>query len=191
MSTTIIADIDISMFGGLRMPLAPAIQCGFRSRRELKMAGSPRRRLKMFDSSLDYGLLPSLTGFALRRASLHDFGGFGEAVRDRSITPLRYSLLEVVGANPGLSQVQLAETLGLAKPAATLAIDYWEGRKCVTRRKDPSDRRSYGIVLTKIGEDTLGELQTRIVEHDARLTKSLSVREFAQLRSLLQRIYQG
>ncbi|HEX7709843.1 MAG TPA: hypothetical protein VF418_02795 [Sphingomonadaceae bacterium] len=26
MSTTIIADIDISMFGDLRMPLAPAIQ---------------------------------------------------------------------------------------------------------------------------------------------------------------------
>ena len=46
-------------------------------------------KTRMFDPSLDYGLLPTLTGFALRRASLLDFGGFGEALGDRAITPLR------------------------------------------------------------------------------------------------------
>lgn len=143
----------------------------------------------MFDPSLDYGILPSLTGFALRRASLLDFGQFGDALGDRAITPLRYSLLEVVGANPGLQQVQLAEILGLAKPAATLAIDFWESRDCVERRKDERDRRSYGIFLTDSGKRTLATLQGLVVEHDQKLTNCLSETELESLRSCLKKIY--
>jgi DNA-binding MarR family transcriptional regulator len=159
---------------------------------EAQSLAEPRRKtLKMFDPALEYGLLPSLTGFALRRASLLDFGRFAEAVGDRAITPLRYSLLEVVGANPGLRQVQLAEILGLAKPAASLAIDFWQARKCITRRSDSRDRRSYGIYLTQPGEEKLAELQALVARHDADLTKSLSGKELQELRALLERISAG
>jgi DNA-binding MarR family transcriptional regulator len=144
----------------------------------------------MFDPSLDYGLLPTLTGFALRRASLLDFGGFGDALGDRSITPLRYSMLEMIGANPGLQQVQLADILGLAKPATTIAIDFWQARGCVTRRKDTRDRRSYGVYLTETGQETLSELRLRVLEHDGRLTNRLTAAELENLRSYLKRIYE-
>ena len=136
-----------------------------------------------------YGALPSLTGFALRRASVLDFGRFADAVGDRAITPLRYSLLEVVGANPGLRQVQLAEILGLAKAAASLAIDFWQSRDCVVRRKDSSDRRSHGIYLTQLGEEQLVGLRNLVARHDAQLTSSLSDSELRELRTLLNRIY--
>lgn len=145
----------------------------------------------MFDPSLDYGLLPSLTGFALRRASLLDFGSFGEAVGDKAITPLRYSVLEVVGANPGLPQVQLAEILGLSKPAATIAIDFWEARKCLARRKDTQDRRQYGISLTAVGRETLAELQRLVRAHDTELTSNLTDKELEDLRSTLRKIYEA
>ena len=150
-----------------------------------------RATARMFDPALSYGQLPLLTGFALRRASLFDFAGFGEAVGEKAITPLRYSMLEVVGANPGLQQVQLADILGLSRPAATIAIDFWEKRKCLARRRDAKDRRSYGIFLTSTGEDTLAELQKRVQAHDRELTKSLSSEELANLRSCLRRIYEG
>jgi DNA-binding MarR family transcriptional regulator len=143
----------------------------------------------MFDPALDYGLLPTLTGFALRRASLLDFGGFGDALGDRSITPLRYSMLELIGANPGLQQVQLAEILGLAKPAASIAIDFWQARECVVRRKDARDRRSYGINLTTTGEETLSQLQHKVAKHDRNLTRCLSERELSELRNSLKKIY--
>lgn len=154
-----------------------------------KTASGRRKKLGLFDPTLDYGLLPSLTGFALRRASILDFSGFGDAVGDRSITPLRYSLLEVVGANPGLQQVQLAEILGLSKPAATITIDFWQARKCLARRKDARDRRSYGIYLTAAGEEKLRELQVLIVKHDREFTSSLSTEELALLNSFLRRLY--
>jgi DNA-binding MarR family transcriptional regulator len=144
----------------------------------------------MFDPSLNYGLLPSLTGFALRRASLFDFARFGEAVGEKAITPLRYSMLEIVGANPGLQQAQLADILGLSRPATTIAIDFWEERKCISRRRDDRDRRSYGIFLTKVGEETLSELQRRVREHDSQLTDALSASELAALRASLRKIYE-
>ena len=143
----------------------------------------------MFDPTLDYGLLPRLTGFALRRASLLDFASFGEALGDRSITPLRYSMLEMIGANPGLQQVQLADILGLAKPAATIAIDFWQARECVTRNKDARDRRSYGVYLTETGKKTLANLQRNVLEHDRNLTSCLSETELGELRNSLSKIY--
>lgn len=158
------------------------------SRLRSESARTPREKLRLFDDRFEYGLLPSLTGFALRRASLLDFNRFGDAVGDRAITPLRYSLLEVVGANPGLSQVQLAEILGLSKPAATVTIDFWQGRSCLSREKGIHDRRSFGIFLTLSGEAELRRLQTRIAEHDKALTACLSQQELSQLHTLLQRI---
>lgn len=149
---------------------------------------TPREKLGLFDKRFDFGLLPTLTGFALRRASLLDFNRFGDAAGDRAITPLRYSLLEVVGANPGLQQVQLAEILGLSKPAATLTIDFWQARNCLSRQKDARDRRSHGIFLTATGEAELQRLQDRILAHDAELTRALSETELKELRALLLRI---
>jgi DNA-binding MarR family transcriptional regulator len=144
----------------------------------------------MFDQSYDYGLLPSLTGFILRRASLYDFSQFAEAVGDRSITPQRYAMLELVGANPGLQQVKLGELLGLSKPAATLALDFWQSRQCIERRREANDRRAYGILLTETGRETLTSLQAIIRSHDRSLTKLLSEDEVAKLHEYLQRIYE-
>lgn len=145
----------------------------------------------MFDPELNYGQLPSLTGFALRRASILDFGRFGEAVGDKAITPLRYSVLEIIGANPGIQQVRLADTLGLSKPAATLAINFWEERECASRERLGKDRRSYGIQLTEGGKIALEDLRAKVAAHDAALTKSLTQDELVTLRALLARIYSG
>lgn len=155
------------------------------------MAASPRKDLKLFDLSYSYGQLAALTGFALRRASLLDFGNFGDSVGDRAITPLRYSLLEIVGSNPGLQQVELAKILGLSKPAATLGLDFWQKRDCISRRKERDDRRSYGIHLTETGAAILEQLRESVRKHDEALTACLSDEELLQLRTLLRRIYSG
>lgn len=145
----------------------------------------------LFDRSFRYGQLPSLTGFLLRRASLLDFSTFPDTIGDRSITPLRYSVLEVVGENPGLQQVQLAAILGLTKPAATLAINFWEARNCLTRRKTASDGRVRGVHLTGSGEEVLAELRQDVARHDTELTECLSEVELANLHNTLRKIIEG
>ncbi|WP_338240874.1 MarR family winged helix-turn-helix transcriptional regulator [Aurantiacibacter hainanensis] len=155
------------------------------------MARVPDRKLSVFDHSLNYGQLPGLIGFHLRRASLVDFSTFSDEIGDRSITPLRYSVLELVGANPGLQPVQLAAVLGLSKPAATLAIDFWETRKCLTRRRTPADGRARGVHLTLNGEEILAELRRQVARHDEALTASLTEFELETLLKALRKIIHG
>ncbi|MFB0613755.1 MarR family winged helix-turn-helix transcriptional regulator [Aurantiacibacter poecillastricola] len=155
------------------------------------MARQSDTEIALFDPSFDYGQLPSLTGFHLRRASLADFSAFSDETGDRSITPLRYSVLEVVGANPGLQQVQLAAILGLSKPAATLAVDFWEARDCLARRRMPEDGRVRGVHLTDHGQGVLAQLRRQVARHDAALTASLSDFELETLHKALRKIIES
>ena len=148
-----------------------------------------RKTLRLFDPKLDYGLLPALTGFRLRRASVIDFSFFGEASGDATITPLRFSMLELIGANPGLQQVQIAQALGLSRPAVSVTIDFWEQRGCVERRSAPGDRRSNGIFLTDVGRERLDQLETQVAAHDRQLTDALTAEEIEELHRLLAKIY--
>jgi hypothetical protein len=48
-------------------------------------------------SDSDYGLLPELTGFSLKLAWILAGGLLARELRDTGVTPLRFSMLEVVG----------------------------------------------------------------------------------------------
>jgi DNA-binding MarR family transcriptional regulator len=147
------------------------------------------RHFKPFDPALDFGVLSQLTGFSLRRAQLFVYGRFAKAVGDKTVTPLRFSMLELIGANPGLQQAQLAEALGLSRPTATLTIDYWEERGFVERRSDPRDRRSNGIHITPRGRQALSALQRLVLAHDRSITSRLTNGEAEELHRLLARVY--
>jgi DNA-binding MarR family transcriptional regulator len=148
-----------------------------------------RKSFKPFDPALDFGVLPQLTGFGLRRAQLSDFSRFAKSVGDKTVTQLRFSMLALIGANPGLQQAQLAQALGLSRPMATVTIDYWEERACVERRSHPRDRRSNGIHISPQGREVLSELQRRVLAHDRNLTERLTNGEVKELRRLLAKIY--
>jgi DNA-binding MarR family transcriptional regulator len=148
-----------------------------------------RKSFKPFDPALDFGVLPQLTGFGLRRAQLSDFSRFAKSVGDKTVTQLRFSMLALIGANPGLQQAQLAQALGLSRPMATVTIDYWEERDCVERRSHPRDRRSNGIHISPQGREVLSELQQLVQAHDRNVTERLTAREVQELRRLLAKIY--
>jgi DNA-binding MarR family transcriptional regulator len=143
----------------------------------------------MSEGQLDYGLLQQLTGFSIKLAWILGYSLLQRAFGDSGVTPLRVSMLELVGTNPGAQQTQLATALGLSRPAATLAIDFWEARDCVERRPDPSDRRSFGIYLTETGEEELARLRVQIKQADDALLADLAPAEIAELRRLLAKIH--
>src|SRR3712207_6080350 len=76
-------------------------------------------------SGIDYGLLPELTGFSLKMAWIIAHALLARELSDPGITPHRFSMLEVIGRNPGLQQMQLAAALALSRPATTLELDFW------------------------------------------------------------------
>lgn len=147
------------------------------------------RSPKLAESDIDYGILPDLTGFSVKLAWILGHGLLMRGLGDTGITPHRFSMLEVIGRNPGLQQTQLANALALSRPATTLAIDFWEARDCVERRRLPGDRRSFGIFATDAGLEELWRLRLIMRQADEALTSGLSDDEVRDLRCLLQKIH--
>ena len=61
----------------------------------------------------------------------------------------------------------------------------------VERRRNPADRRSYGLYLTDTGRDMLAKVQAAGLAHQAELGRSLSAGEQDQLTALLRRVARG
>jgi DNA-binding MarR family transcriptional regulator len=148
-----------------------------------------RRAPKLTEATLDYGALATATGFSVKLVWILGYGLLMRAFGDSGITPQRFSMLELIGCNPGLQQVQLGNALGLSRSAATLSMDFWEERGCLERRTDPTDRRSFGIYLTDGGEAELARLRLLVRQADEALTSGLGQGEIAELRRLLAKIH--
>lgn len=139
-------------------------------------------------SEVDYGLLTDLTGFSLKLAWVLGHGLLSREL-DAGVTPHRFSTLEVISRNPGLQQTQLAAALALTRPATTLAVDFWQERGCVERRKIAGDRRLSGVYTTAHGEKELERLRLLVRQADIALTADLTSDEIAALRRLLRKIH--
>ena len=153
------------------------------------LASVRRRAPALTNSEVDLGLLTDLTGFSVKLVWILGHGLLAREFGDTGITPHRYSMLEVIGRNPGLQQTQLAAALALTRPATSLAVDFWEDRGCVERRTIPDDRRSFGVYLTAHGEKELVQLRKLVRKADAALTAGLTEAEADELRRILRKIH--
>jgi DNA-binding MarR family transcriptional regulator len=140
-------------------------------------------------ANVDYGLLTELTGFSVKLVWILGYALLMREFGSSGVTPHRFSVLEVIGCNAGMQPMQLASALALSRPATTLAIDFWEARGCVERRKSAGDRRSSGVFMTARGQKELQRLRASVAKADAALVAGLSEAELAQLRELLAKIH--
>jgi len=137
---------------------------------------------------LDYGVLDQLLGYSLRRAQVRMFMAFHEATRGLDITPPRFTALVIIGSNPGISQSDLGEVLGIARSGAMLMTDWLADRGLVERRRRPGDGRAWGLHLTGKGEQLTGGLQRRLLQLDRKHTPGLTDKDRRQLRRLLEKL---
>lgn len=137
---------------------------------------------------INFGLLPNLIGYHLRRTQSAVFRHFMQTVGDHDITPGHFGILVLIDANPGLSQSMLAAALNVDRSSIVPAIDHLEGRNLVVREKKPGDRRTYELRLTKEGERIFAMLTKAVYEHEETVAKNLTPEERNQLITLLKKI---
>jgi DNA-binding MarR family transcriptional regulator len=148
------------------------------------------RAPRLENSELDYGLLKDVIGFPIKVVWILGYSLLTGHIDDAPVTPQRFSMLELIGCNPGAQQGQLGAALGLSRSATTIAIDFWQDRGCVERRTVAGDRRVFGIYLTAQGQQVLEDLRERVRKSDAALTRNLTAEEIGQLRRLLAKVHQ-
>ncbi len=151
------------------------------------VAATSTRQLPV--AGIELGGLPQLVGYQLRLAQVAIFRDFNAALGAFDITPGLYGVLEVIAANPGLKQTQLARAVQLDRSSVVSVIDKLERRDLVSRRVAVGDRRSNALELTAAGLALLKRLRPLVRAHEARLAAGLSVRERATLMELLARVF--
>jgi DNA-binding MarR family transcriptional regulator len=138
--------------------------------------------------SLDRGMLTDLLGYHLRRAQVAVFQHFTQSMGTADITPGQFGVLTVISKNPGLSQTQLGNALGIDRSTVVAVIDRLESRGLVMRAPAPSDRRSHALRLSEDGTRLLRHVEELVRTHERHIARHLLADEQALLIKLLDRI---
>lgn len=141
------------------------------------------------EARLDLGDLTELLGFHLRLAHVAMHRDFAAAMAELDLTQKQCATLRLIGANSGVSQVDLAATLGTDRATMMAIIDRLEERSLVVRRRSTSDRRRQELTLTDLGEETLKRARRVIAQHERHFTSRFTKEELSALVGSLARIH--
>jgi len=179
----------MAITGGERSELAPV-----RARTRVRRASATRvERLERVERAagarIDLGCLPRLLGFNLRRAHQCAWRQYVSVIGEKDIRPGLFSLLVLVGANPGIAQIELGTHLGIDKASIVALLDRLEKAAMLERLRCTRDRRRQGIFLTSRGSEALKHLVAAVRTLERRMASKFTRQEFDLLLSFLRRLY--
>jgi DNA-binding MarR family transcriptional regulator len=132
---------------------------------------APARRGPRAPTMLD--ALDGHLGYFVRRLQVWVFQDFIRTLAPIDISPAQFSALVVIGANRGLSQADLASTLGIERARMARMLQGLEERGLIKRLQSSADGRRNTLQLTAAGRTTLARAKTLAAEHESRLAEKL------------------
>jgi len=138
---------------------------------------------------LSLGKLPELLGYHLRMAHIAVYRDFKDAMSELDLTQKQSATIQLIASNAGVSQVDLANTLGTDRATMMAVVDRLEERGLITRRRSRVDRRRQELLLTKEGQNALRRLRKIQEEHEKNFTDRFTADELKLLFSALERIH--
>lgn len=102
--------------------------------------------------------LASRPGFLIRRLHQIHVALFLEECGAFDVTPVQYSIMSAVQANPGLDQARLGEEVGVDRATLANVAGRLESRGLVQRRASPTDRRLRLVWITDDGTNLLARM---------------------------------
>ncbi|MBI5320383.1 MarR family winged helix-turn-helix transcriptional regulator [Bradyrhizobium sp.] len=153
------------------------------ARRKQSAKGSQRH----IDPGAEIGLdaLAGHAGYAVRRFQLWIFQDFIRTLAAVDIKPTQYSVLTVIGANPGLSQMAVAKRLGIERARLVHLLDSLERRRLVKRVQSATDRRSHALHLTAQGQESLRKFKRLAAEHERHVSDKIGKENRERLLQIL------
>lgn len=151
-----------------------------------KADGRKKRRRR---PAVDTQPLDGLLGYHLRLAMMELRRNFFRHVADGGVRPGLASLLQLVAANQGASQVELSRAMHIDKATLVSLLDQAEAAGWVKRVRSQEDRRRHELLLTPAGETMAANLRRQTRRHEKKYFDRFSPAEIEQLVEYLQRIY--
>ena len=152
-----------------------------RNRRSAK-GSSPRTGAS---HAIGLDVLTGHAGYAVRRFQLWIFQDFIKTLAEVDIRPTQYSVMTVIGANPGLSQMAVAKRLGIERARLVHLLDSLEHRDLVSRIRSATDRRSHALHLTARGRTALAQFKRLAAEHERHVVEKIGKANREKLLQIL------
>ena len=150
-----------------------------------KRMAKAKARAPEADGEIGLDGLLDHAGYAVRRFQIWIFQDFVRTLATVDIKPTQYSVLTVIGANPGLSQMAVAQRLGIERARLVHLLDSLEDRKLVRRVRSRTDRRSHALHLTARGEASLRQFKLLAAEHERHVAEKIGKENREQLLRIL------
>ncbi len=141
--------------------------------------------------TIDMGVLPGLMGYMLRQSQLLVYQDFHHAVAAENIRPPQFSIMEIVGRNPGLRPSDVSTSLGISRANLVPLLADLETRGWIARRDDKHDGRAHSLHLSRAGMAKLARLHELIMPHEDRLAARLGAAGRGELLKLLTALVTG
>lgn len=139
------------------------------------------------NGALDWGILAGSVGPRVRLLR-NALGARSIAVSAPHGLPTgSLTVLGLVAANPGSSQVALARRAGINKSALVGIVDQLEKRGLIARVTSEADRRSKAVRVTPEGQTAMHALFGAVSPGESPIREALGAEDFARLLALLDR----
>lgn len=132
------------------------------------------------------GALDEHLGYFVRRLQVWVFQDFIRTLAPVDISPAQFSVLVVISANRGLSQAELATTLGIERARLVRLLHRLQIRGLIERRPSSADGRRHALELTPQGRALLGRAKTLAGQHESRLAEKLGAAHYRLLIDALR-----
>ena len=109
-------------------------------------------------------------------------------VKDSGLSTAQMHTIEVIGHQKDLRMKELAEKLGVTTGTLTIAVDKLEKLNLVLRKPHNTDRRSYYVVLTDMGEKMFEEHHRFHQDFTSEISTELSNTDLETLTILLGKV---
>lgn len=139
-------------------------------------------------ATIDYGPLPALIAYRLKRAYAYSIQTWDTLFEQLGLPYGQYSVLLLIGLNPGLSQLALANAVGLDGSTLVPITNRFFKLGWIRRVRRRDDRRVYALRVTPAGQAVLDKARAILREHDDDLTSPLTGEERTTLLKLIAKI---
>lgn len=133
------------------------------------------------------GEITGSLGFLLRMAQLKAFDFFFQTIAGAALKPGEFTVLWVIGLNPGLRQGSIARRLHIKPAHMTKLVQRLVGAGYVTRTIPEDDRRSVRLALTAAGEAFVERHRGAFLHAHLAERSALSEAEAEQFVTLLRK----
>jgi DNA-binding MarR family transcriptional regulator len=134
--------------------------------------------------------LDGLLGYQMRRAQGAMHRDYMATVAGLELTQKQAATIWLINSNPGVSQVSIANALGMDRATMMSVTDRLEERGLLIRKRSSVDRRRQELYLTPAGLSMLRKAKARIAAHEARFKALFKPAELEALIAALKKFQQ-